>query len=129
MALFGAPQPIENSAQSAVSAAREMMGMVDMLNDERATMDEPILKVGFGIATGEVVAGYAGTESRAAYTCIGKTVNLAARLEAHTKQTGRTILFDEQTHNSLSDVAGCEQIQDAQFKGFSEMTKVFSLQG
>ena len=128
MALFGAPQPIENSAQSAVSAAQEMLGMIGVFNDERIATAEAKLKVGFGIATGEVVAGYAGTDSRATYTCIGKTVNLASRLEAHTKLTDCDILFDAQTHRNLIDQAGSLKMPDAEFKGFSERIGVFSLQ-
>lgn len=127
MALFGAPKPLENSALSAVSAAREMRDMITMLNEERAASAEPLLNVGFGIATGEVVAGYAGTESRATYTCIGKTVNLAARLEAHTKKAGHTILFDDETYGKLSDPSACRKIPAAEFKGFSTGIDVFAI--
>jgi len=35
------------------------------------------------------MAGYTGTNERATYTCIGDTVNLAARLETHTKVVQR----------------------------------------
>ena len=128
MALFGAPQPLENSAQGAVSAAQEMLGMIGVFNDERIATAEAKLKVGFGIATGEVVAGYAGTDSRATYTCIGKTVNLASRLEAHTKVTDCDIHFDAQTHRNLIDQTGSLKMPAAQFKGFSERIDVFSLQ-
>ncbi|WP_170476455.1 response regulator [Ruegeria arenilitoris] len=127
MALFGAPQPVDNSAQSAISAAQEMSRMIDMLNEERTALGEKRLKVGFGVATGEVVAGYAGTQTRATYTCIGKTVNLAARLEAHTKIVDRAILFDAETRQNLSASADCEQLEEALFKGFSELTEVFSI--
>lgn len=58
MALFGAPNPLENPAQSAVSAAQDMLSMTAALNAERALVSEVPLRVGFGIATGEVVAGY-----------------------------------------------------------------------
>ncbi|WP_299297097.1 adenylate/guanylate cyclase domain-containing protein [uncultured Tateyamaria sp.] len=126
MALFGAPQPLEHPAQSAVSAAQDMLAMIDMLNAERVAMDEPELRVGFGIATGEVVAGYAGTEARATYTCIGKTVNLAARLEAHTKDVDRSILMDRTTWSSLADRSTFDEIAPTVFKGFSSETRVFS---
>jgi class 3 adenylate cyclase len=111
MALFGAPQPLDNRAQQAVDAAREMLVMIDALNLERRAAGQPDLRIGIGIATGEVVAGYAGTQSRASYTCIGMTVNRAARLEAHTKAVGREILIDAETRAELTgaDLTGAEQ--------------------
>ncbi|MEP4194794.1 MAG: adenylate/guanylate cyclase domain-containing response regulator [Aliishimia sp.] len=127
MALFGAPKSLENSAQSAVTAAQEMLNMIEMLNEERAMENAPILRVGFGIATGEVVAGYAGTDARATYTCIGKTVNLAARLEAHTKMVPEAILLDETTHRHLLDGRQCKTMPVANFKGFTEAQQVFAL--
>ena len=48
-----------------------------------------------------MIAGYTGTQNRATYTCVGDTVNLAARLEAHTKAVGEPILIDEATKESL----------------------------
>ncbi|MEL6807140.1 MAG: adenylate/guanylate cyclase domain-containing protein [Pseudomonadota bacterium] len=127
MALFGAPKPIENSAQSAVAAAQDMLAMTAALNQERAMVAEPELTIGFGIATGEVVAGYTGTDTRATYTCIGKTVNLAARLEAHTKFAHRSILFDEETFAGLTDQTNCEVLPEVRFKGFSDAKRVFAL--
>lgn len=127
MALFGAPHPIENSGQCAVLAAQEMLRMIDMLNDERRAMDEPTLKIGIGIATGEVVAGYAGTDERATYTCIGKTVNLAARLEAHTKKVGEAVLLDRETHRHLPDAIRCRSIPSVVLKGFSVGQDIFTL--
>ena len=60
--------------------------MVAQYNTDReAAGQQPI---GIGIATGEMVAGYTGTQQRTTYTCIGDTVNLAARLQAHTKVMG-----------------------------------------
>lgn len=127
MALFGAPRPIENSAQSAVDAAKDMMGMIELLNAQRSIANEPELSIGFGIATGEVVAGYTGTDDRATYTCIGKTVNLAARLEAHTKVAGEPILMDEMTHSNLRSEIHCKSVPAAKFKGFTNLQKMFTV--
>ena len=44
-----------------------------------------------------VIAGYTGTQQRATYTCVGDTVNVAARLESHTKIAQRPILINENT--------------------------------
>ena len=127
MAIFGAPNSIENPSQAALAAAQDMQSMMVALNEERALLGEPALQMGFGIATGEMVSGYAGTDDRATYTCIGKTVNLASRLEAHTKTAGHHILFDEETRDCLTDPSQCKRLPPADFKGFSEPVPVFSL--
>lgn len=127
MALFGAPQPLENSAQSAVDAARDMLAMMAEFNIERAAEDKPEIKLGIGIATGEVVAGYAGTDARATYTCIGNTVNLAARLEAYTKTADCRILINAETQNALSASTKLDKIPNVRFKGFSEPHDVYSV--
>jgi adenylate cyclase len=127
MALFGAPQPLENPAQQAVDAAREMLAMIDGFNVERRAAAEPDLRIGIGIATGEVVAGYAGTQNRACYTCIGTTVNRAARLESHTKAVDREILIDAETCAGLTIAVAPALVGTVAFKGFSEPLDVFSV--
>src|SRR4030095_382554 len=68
---------------------------------ERWPAGKPPIRIGIGIATGDMVAGYTGTRERATYTCIGDTVNLAARREAHTKEAQRAILIDAATRAVL----------------------------
>ena len=72
-----------------------------MFSHEREAFGKDAIRIGIGIASGEVVAGYTGTQQRATYTCIGDTVNLAARLEAHTKVAGRGILVDAATQAAI----------------------------
>jgi class 3 adenylate cyclase len=74
-----------------------MVELLEQFNNERSAVDKPAIRIGIGVATGEVVAGYAGTEQRATYTCVGDTVNLAARLEEHTKVARCGILIDSAT--------------------------------
>lgn len=126
MALFGAPNPLENSAQCAVFAAQDMLAMTAALNEERVAATEAPLRIGFGIATGEVVAGYTGTQHRATYTCVGKTVNLAARLEAYTKVAGCEILFDQTTRASLPETSKTREIADVRLKGFVHRVSAFT---
>ncbi len=127
MAVFGAPQPLDNSAQSAVLAAREMFALMQGLNVERAAEGQPAIEIGVGIASGEVVAGYAGTDDRATYTCIGSTVNLAARLEAHSKIAGHPLLIDRQTRAQLCSDMSVDTLQPAALKGFVGEMDVFSV--
>ncbi len=85
MAIFGAPVPRDDHRQAAVLAARQMIDLIRLFNEEQAARDKVQIQIGVGIASGRVVAGYTGTQHRATYTCVGDTVNVAARLESHTK--------------------------------------------
>jgi class 3 adenylate cyclase len=127
MALFGAPEPLENSAQNAVNAAEEMLAMIEGFNMERQADGAPDIRIGIGVATGQVVAGYAGTHKRATYTCIGTTVNRAARLESHTKAAGRAVLIDTETATDLATPPIMDLLSGVQFKGFSEPLDIYAL--
>ena len=75
-----------------------------------------------------MIAGYTGTEDRATYTCIGDTVNLAARLEAHTKIAGNAILVDENTNSAIVQRLPTFPLGPVAFKGKAGSVEVFVLQ-
>jgi class 3 adenylate cyclase len=127
MALFGAPVPQADRRLQAVLAALEMVEMIDLFNAERATRGKPPIRIGAGIASGPVIAGYVGTQHRATYTCVGETVNLAARLEAHTKVAGRPILIDEETCSGLNDQVPVEALGAELLKGKAQAVAIFSV--
>jgi class 3 adenylate cyclase len=127
MSVFGAPVPLVDHGESAVRSAQEMVELVDLFNVERKAAGKPPIKIGIGIASGEIVAGYTGTNKRATYTCIGDTVNLAARLETHTKVAQRVILIDEATRSSLSERIAVEPLGAVPFKGKSNAVEVFAV--
>lgn len=129
MAIFGAPLPLADHAAAAVRAALDMIEMIGLLNAQRSAEGRAELRIGIGIATGEMVAGYTGTQQRATYTCIGDTVNLAARLEAHTKVAQRSILVDTATRAALADSLECEALGAVAFRGKAEATEVFAVAG
>jgi adenylate cyclase len=129
MAVFGAPLPLDDYAGNAVTAALEMVDLIEQFNLERSAIRKLPIRVGIGIATGEVVAGYTGTQQRATYTCIGDTVNLAARLEEHTKVAGRAILVDAGTRYALGDRMRAEALGAVPLKGKSVPVEVFAVAG
>ena len=127
MSVFGAPVPLADHCESAVRAAQEMVEMVDLFNLERDDAGKPPITIGIGIASGEMVAGYTGTNQRATYTCIGDTVNLAARLETHTKAVRRPILVDQATRSALDEHFTVEPLGPVPFKGKAAAVDVFSV--
>ncbi len=127
MSVFGAPMPLADHGESAVRAAQEMVELIDLFNLEREAEEKPPIKIGIGIASGEMVAGYTGTNQRATYTCIGDTVNLAARLETHTKVAQRTILIDQATRSALSERVTVEPLGQVPLKGKAMPVDIFSV--
>jgi adenylate cyclase len=127
MSVFGAPVPLPDHGERSVRAAQEMVELIDLFNLERRAAGKPQIKIGIGIASGEMVAGYAGTNARATYTCIGDIVNLASRLETHTKIAQRTILIDEATRSALSERIMVEPLGPVPFKGKATAVDVFSV--
>jgi len=127
MAIFGAPLPLPDPELAAVRAALDMQEMVTMFSHERVAFGKHAIRIGIGIASGEVVAGYTGTQQRATYTCIGDTVNLAARLEAHTKQMSRSILLDGAVRQALGPAFAPDDMGPVLFKGKGEPTSVWAL--
>ncbi|CAN5377183.1 adenylate/guanylate cyclase domain-containing protein [soil metagenome] len=92
LALFGAALTDPAAASNALSAGRAMLVAVDDWNRSHPAR---ALKVGIGIHIGEAVTGSIGSPRRKEYTAIGDTVNLAARLEQLTKETGARLLLSD----------------------------------
>lgn len=127
MAIFGAPVYHAEHREHAVRAALEMIELLNVFNEQRALQDKRQIKIGIGIATGKVIAGYTGTQHRATYTCVGDTVNVAARIEAHTKVTGKPILFDQYTREGLPEDIQAEPLGEVLFKGKEQPIHIFAL--
>jgi len=127
MAIFGAPLPLLDHADAAVRSALDMIEMIALFNAEQAAAGKPAIRIGIGIASGDMVAGYTGTNERATYTCIGDTVNLASRLEAHTKEAERVILIDEATRAALRGGVDVEPLGPLTVRGKTQAVEVFAI--
>ena len=129
MALFGAPILHDNHREHAVRAALEMIELLKGFNGERAAQNKVQIKVGIGIASGNVIAGFTGTQHRATYTCVGDTVNIAARIENHTKVTEQPILIDQYTREGLPEEIKVEALGPMVFKGKQQPIHIFAVKG
>ena len=127
MAIFGAPASDEQHSEHAVNAALEMIELLKAFNEQRVTQKKEEVRIGIGIATGKVIAGYTGTQHRATYTCVGDTVNLAARIESHTKIAGQPVLIDQYTRDGLSTDFPLTDLGEVIFKGKEQAVNIFSV--
>jgi len=127
MAVFGAPLHVEDHRERAVRSALEMLDNLEIFNAEQTAQGKSPVQIGIGIASGPMIAGYTGTQHRATYTCIGDTVNLASRIEDHTKIAARPILIDRNTREGLSDGIEVEALGPVLFKGKIQPIEIYSV--
>ena len=99
MAVFGSPlsRGAREEARQAVRCGLAMRVALAALNADWRRRGLAELDNGVGLASGPVVAGQIGSPKRLEFTVIGDTVNLAARLEAMTRQVEAPLVFDTAT--------------------------------
>ena len=99
MAIFGAPEPSDTHAEDAVVAALQMQARMDDINRWNSEHDYPVLEMGIGINTGEVIVGNIGSEKRTKYGVVGSHVNLCGRIESYT--VGGQVLISPTTRDMI----------------------------
>jgi adenylate cyclase len=119
LCVFGAPEDQADHAARALRAAAKLPPAFAALGED--------LEAGIGVATGEAVAGYVGTERRYEYTVIGDVVNVAHRLSDVAKQrSGHVVAAAETVEGAVGDVASSwRPAGSVQLRGRSTETPVF----
>jgi adenylate cyclase len=123
LALFGAALADPAAAANALAAGRAMLQAVDAWN-----LSHPgrALKVGIGIHIGEAITGSIGSPRRKEYTAIGDTVNLAARLEQLTKETGARLLLSDPVRIAAA-ASDAVDLGGLAIRGYEEPVRVWRL--
>jgi class 3 adenylate cyclase len=121
LAVFGAPDRLPDHADRAVAAAGAIAEqLAGRFGDE--------VRFGIGINSGPVVVGSVGGGGRLEFAVIGDPVNVAARVEQLTRETGHVVLLTEATRCLLTD--GSDRLEPRgsfALKGVSEPVPIFAL--
>jgi class 3 adenylate cyclase len=113
LGVFGAPERHRDHADRGLAAACEIAAAV-----ERSM---GAVQVGIGVNSGPVLVGSIGGGGRLDFTVIGDPVNVAARVERATRETGDIILITEATRCLLTGApADLEPRGERPLKGKSE---------
>ncbi|GAB5562050.1 MAG: hypothetical protein SynsKO_36970 [Synoicihabitans sp.] len=132
MALFGAPVTGENSAARAINAALAMRRALAELNAEFDREGLPPLGFGIGINTAKVIAGNIGSAKRLNYSVIGDGVNLAARLQAQTRnpEFATDLILSESTLRAATATTDLKtrDLGTVTVKGRAEKTRIFTIE-
>jgi len=94
LACWNVPQPIGNHAEQACLAAIEM--------DHWMRTESGGWTCRIGLASGEIVAGWLGTDQKEQYDILGPIVNQASRIEGIAKKVGVSILVTETVATQVS---------------------------
>ncbi len=127
MAIFGAPVAHENNAEMAVRAALDMQRAADEFTPvAKAQLGAP-LEIRIGVHSGPAIAGILGPSEQAAYTVIGDTVNMAARLEA--LATPGNILVSGQVYTRTQAFFEFETMEATFIKGVDHPVVTYQVTG
>lgn len=127
MAVFGAPLEQPDHALRACRTALDMMSELRKLQNKWSAEGRPVLDIGIGINTGDMVVGNMGSEMRFDYTVMGDNVNLGSRLEGINKEYGTNIVISEFTYEQVKDKMLCRELDQVQVKGKNLPVRIYEL--
>ena len=130
MAFWNAPLDCPNHAEMAVKTAIECAEETDKIKAEFKEKGLPDINIGSGVNTGTCIVGNMGSEMRLDYSVIGDAVNLAARLEATTRNykddNGKVtpLLYSSFTQEKLENIKSVE-VDKIKVKGKEELITIY----
>lgn len=125
MAFWGAPLDDDNQKKHAVTTALQMIAKTHELRPVLIEMGYPEVHIGIGINSGMMNVGDMGSIYRRAYTVLGDSVNLGARLEGITKFYGASILISEFTLAGVENIFLCREVDAVIVKGKNEAIRIY----
>ena len=130
MAFWNAPLECTNHAEMAVKTSIECAEETDKIKAEFKAKGLPDINIGSGVNTGICIVGNMGSEMRLDYSVIGDAVNLAARLEATTRnykdENGKVtpVLYSSFTKEKLTNIKSIE-VDKIKVKGKKELITIY----
>jgi len=127
LAYFGALQPNPWQSADAVRAALAMRDTMAAYNRELAQEGLAALNVGIGIHRGAGLTGLIGSRERMEYGFVGRTVNVAARVQALTRTHGVDILVTDAVRCELDASFRLDPMPPELVKGIAEPVKSYAV--
>lgn len=116
MAVFGAPIPFDDHSVKAFMAARNILNIVDDLNEKNII---PPTKIGIGLHSGQVVTGNIGNAQRKQYSFSGSAVIVAFRVEELNKEFNSELLLTTSVKEKVEHHPGISYMGQKHLKGLN----------
>lgn len=127
MAFYGAPIEMADHADKACLTALEMIEELKELQVKWKETGVPVIDIGIGINSGQMVVGNMGSDVRFDYTVMGDSVNLGSRLEGTNKQYGTRIIVSEFTRKIINSKLNFRELDLVRVKGKKEPVRIYEL--
>ncbi len=117
LATFNTPVSLQNPEDAALKAAVELSHAAKVHGFDTR----------IGLATGDLVTGIIGNETRQSFTVYGNAVNLASRLESLGKKLNRAIMMDQTTGLAVNAAIELEDLGGHSIPGLEQREAVYSI--
>jgi adenylate cyclase len=129
LALFGALEPDPWQSNEAAHAALAMCAELEAYNRELAAEGLPSLAIGIGLHRGVGVAGLVGSRDLIQYAFVGRTINVAARVQDLTRRHDADILVTRELREWLDPRFRLRELPPADVRGIAEPVAIFAVDG
>ncbi|WP_299471012.1 adenylate/guanylate cyclase domain-containing protein [uncultured Roseibium sp.] len=124
MAVWNAPNTVDNPEKASVDAAHEIINQLDHIRQITAQNE---LDLRIALNAGPVLVGDIGGEHRRSFTVMGTTVNTASRVESVAKDKKVRLALSQSVANGLPRDYPLSEIWSGQLRGLSTEISVFTL--
>jgi class 3 adenylate cyclase len=129
LALFGALEPNPWQGDDGVRAALAMRRELEQYNQTLVDRGASPLALGIGLHRGSGVAGLVGSTDLMEFTVVGRTINLAARIQDLTRMHPADIIISQSIHAELDPRFACSPLPAASVKGIEGEVEIFAVEG
>jgi adenylate cyclase len=127
LAIFPLSEP--SACANLLHAVAEARQAMVALNEKNSETGRAALNYGTGVHVGDVMYGNIGSRTRLDFTVIGPAVNMASRLEAFTKQLGKTVLLSREFADLVESEFDLEPVGEHPVRGFNDPIELFAYHG
>ena len=127
LAFFGALSPNPWQGDDAVRAALAMRAALEAYNLELDEESLPRLSIGIGLQRGTGVAGLVGSRDLMEFAFVGRTVNVAARVQELTRQYPADIILTSAVRERIDPRFELDPLPATQVKGVAKPLELYAL--
>jgi len=128
MALYGlAPERKQQACRDALAGAADMLQRVEKLNQQLQQEFNESVKIGIGIHGGDAIVGTMGPPRTPLLTAVGDNINIAARLEAKTKELDCDLIVSIATLDAEDIEYELDDVDEVEVRGRNNRVQVCHL--